>query len=1355
MRKSFARVNDEGMIPDLISLQVDSYNEFLQLDADPSKREDKGLQAVFSSYFPLSDGESTSMLEFVSYSIGEPKYNAKDSLVSGKTFASPLTAKLRLILWDDIEEGSDAPRGIKAIKEQEVYLCDVPMMTVKGGFIINGAERVIVSQMRRAPGVFFDSENSKINNSKVYTSKIIPATGSWLDFEFDTRDVLYFRIDRKRKIPITSFLIAMGMSLTEILKSFYNEVELQYSKKGWSAEFDYENVLGKRFLYKIVDAKTGKELLEENKKITKKTLKKLEEADLKRYLLDEDMLLSYAVSDDIIDEETGEVLLEAGSAVTEENLEILKKMSFKSIKVVNTDQTDMGSYVYDTLLEDKNRNQVEALYDIYKSARLGETPSSPEIAERFFNTLFFADGRYNLSDVGRMKINYRLGLDVEADTMTLTKKDILAVIKMLCNLKYTEGKTDDIDNLVNRRIRSVGELVENQVRIGMSRIERTIVEKMNSVDIDTVMPQNLINAKPLISSVRDFFATSQLSQFMDQVNPLAEVTHKRRLSALGPGGLTRERAGFEVRDVHPTHYGRICPVETPEGANIGLINSLSTFARINNYGFIETPYRKVKDGVVTDEVIYLSALEEDRGYNIAQANIKLDKKGKIISDLVSCRRNDEYLMVAPEEVDYVDISPKQLVSIATTLIPFLENCDAKRALMGSNMMRQAVPLVKTEAPFVGTGMESVVAKDSGCVVIAGHEGIVRSVDASKIIIERNDENHTGLGVDVYNLNKYVRTNHDTAVNQTPLIEAGELVKAGQVIADGQSTDKGELALGKNVLVAYMSWNGYNYEDSILISERLVKEEAFTSIHIEEFEIVARDTRLGPEEITRDIPNVSEEVLRKLDESGIIHVGAEVNSGDILVGKTTPKSESPMTPEEKLLKVIFGEKASDVKDSSLYLPHGVSNGVVVDVKVFTRRGIEKDERSIYAEMQEIEEVSREKDKEIAILETTLRRKVLNVAKGKKLSEEISKYKASEAISDEMVNSLSARMLAKLVVADQEVMDRLEKLTTSYQNRVEKLEKLFETRIMKIKEGDELAQGVLKVVKVYVATKYKLQPGDKMAGRHGNKGVVSKVLPVEDMPYLEDGTPVDLVLNPLGIPSRMNIGQVLEVHLGWASKNLGKRINAMLTAEAEKKAKVKEIRELLLNVYTRPDQIEAVKKANDEELVKMAKGMTHGLTFGTSVFEDIEVEEIEKLLELSGVDKSGSSQLTDGRTGELFPRKATVGYIYLLKLHHLVDDKIHARSIGPYSLITQQPLGGKSHFGGQRFGEMECWALQAYGAAYTLQEMLTVKSDDVIGRIKIYESIIQGNQNFTCGIPESFNVMVKEVRSLGLNIELVKE
>ena len=1350
LRKNFSNNKDIEAIPHLIALQKDSYEKFLQTDLAHEQRENIGIQSVFTSFFPISDSAGRVTIEFVKYSLGKPRYESHECLSAGRSFSAPLHAGLRLILWHQ-EEGSEI-REIRSIKEQEVYLCEVPLMTETGSFIINGAERVIVSQMRRAPGVFFDSENVKLSGSKSYTAKVIPHIGSWLDFEFDSKDIVHFRVDKKRKNPATSLLRVIGMSSESIIKTFYGSVDAVITKKGWALKFDTEFFLGKKVAHDLVCADSGEVAVKEGTKINRKIIEKLQSEKFSHYLLTDEALLGYIIAQDLIEPETGELLLEAGSIVTSESLEILKKLNFKTIAIINPSKSDIGPYLYNTMLVDKNLNQKDALFDIYKAIRLGEVPSSLEVAKNYFENLFLNDTRYNLSDVGRMKMNHRLGLNADKNILHLTNQDIEQTIRILSLIKHNDLKTDDIDNLANRRVRAVGELIENQMRIGMSRVEKAILEKINSVEVDTIMPQSLINSKPLITAIKDFFATSQLSQFMDQTNPLSDITHKRRLSALGPGGLTRERAGFEVRDVHPTHYGRICPIETPEGPNIGLINSLATYARINNYGFIETPYRKVVNGKVTAEVKYLSAMEEI-DFAIAQSTIEIDDKGNIKSDLVNCRKNGEFVMMPKDKIDFIDVSTKQIVSIATTLIPFLENDDANRALMGSNMQRQAVPLLRPDAPLVGTGMESVIASDCGAAVRAKKDGVVKFVDAAKIVIESSidDAPH----IEVYNLKKYARTNQDTCINQRPTVELGQKVKTGQIISDGHSIADGEIALGKNVRVAFMPWNGYNFEDSIIISEKLLADDTFTSIHIEELEVVARDTRLGPEEITRDIPNVSEEVLTKLDEEGVIHIGAEVQPGDLLVGKTTPKSESPMTPEEKLLKVIFGEKAADVKDSSLYAPTGIG-GTVVDVKVFSRKGVEKDERSIYIEMQQIEELNKNKNLKISFLENSLKSALADLFSGHKLLNNVDKLKTKSRLEKKELETLSKNHLVKITIDNAKVMDKAEKLIKAHNKQTSEIEKDFGEKVARIKAGDELGQGVLKIVKVYVASKYRLQPGDKMAGRHGNKGVVSKIAPLEDMPYSADGKPVDIVLNPLGVPSRMNVGQILETHLGFASKELGKQIGQLLDQISAKKGEfVKKLREKILAVYSEADETKKIKAMSEDELLEFASKLKNGIHFATGIFEGAKEEYITKLLEIANLDKSGQIELFDGKTGEKFDRKITVGYIYMLKLHHLVDDKIHARSIGPYSLITQQPLGGKSHFGGQRFGEMECWALQAYGAAYSLQEMLTVKSDDVVGRIKIYESIIQGNQNFNCGIPESFNVMIKEVRSLGLNIELVEE
>ena len=1348
LRKKFSEKEDETLIPNLISLQKDSYRKFLEKD-DTDKQTDSGLTKAFKSFFPLSDLNKTVTLDFVSYRFGDEKYSYKECLYSGRTYSAPLYATLRLIIWDDAEPGK---KNIKIIKEQEVFLCDMPLMTENGSFVFSGIERVIISQMRRAPGVFFDLEDSKISNTKIYTARVIPMNGSWLDFEFDIRDNLFFRLDRKRKMPVTTLLRAMGMSLEEILKSFYKQYNISFADGKYISDFDYSKVIGRKFEFDILDAKDGSIVIPRDTKITKRFLEKLKNSGFEKFIITDAIISSFVLVEDIVNKETGEVLLPVGTRLSNEKMEVIKSFGIKSINVINPDSSEIGSYIYETSLIDRNNNQELALYDIYKSIRIGDTPTSFEQAEKLFNGILFSS-KYDLSDVGRMKINYRLGLNIDEKILHLTKEDIISIIYTLSKIKHNEEPTDDIDNLANRRLRAVGELVENQFKIGMARIERAILEKMNNVDPNTIMPQNLINSKPLMASINDFFATSQLSQFMDQTNPLSELSHKRRISSLGPGGLTRERAGFEVRDIHYTHYGKICPIETPEGQNIGLVSNLALFAKTNKYGFIDTPYKRVIDGVVTDQVVYLSAIEE-ANYSICEASVNVDKNGKITDESIICRENGNYVNKSPLEVDFTEVSTRQIGSVATNLIPFIESDDAKRALLASNMMRQAVPFAKPELPIIGTGLEHLVAVDCGAVVKAKNDGIVRSVDASRIVVEVPKKGQLSE-IEIYELDKFKKTNNDTSINQRPLVEVGDVIKKDQIITDAQCVNNGELALGKNILVAFLPWDGYNFADSMVISERLVSDDVFTSIHIEEFEVVARDTRLGPEEITRDIPNVGEDVLKKLDESGIIHIGAEIKAGDILVGKTTPKSEAPSTPEEKLLKVIFGEKAYDVKDTSLYVSPGVLSGTVIDVKVFTRQGLEKDERAVFLENQQIEKLIKDKDEVTKLLKSNLNSQIIEMVEGKPIEKSLGDLKKGDKLTKSAIKSLPEGSISKIVVDDAKIMDKIEELNKAFKAKLDSLEKKFNAEVLKIKEGEDLNQGVLKVVKVLVATKQKLQPGDKMAGRHGNKGVISRVLPVADMPYMDDGTPIDLLLTPSGVPSRMSIGQILETHLGWAAASFGKQISEILDTIDDKKQKEEELRNKLLSIYDRPKEHETIKNMSADELLDLCEKYRKGVPFATGSFQDIKIEEIEDIMEKAGLNRSGQVTLFDGRTGEAFERPVTVGYMYMLKLHHLVDTKIHARSIGPYSLITQQPLGGKSHFGGQRFGEMECWALQGYGAAYTLQEMLTVKSDDVLGRVKIYESIIQGNQNFTCGVPESFNVMVKEVRSLGLNIELIKD
>jgi len=1356
IRKSFGRIETITSMPNLIEVQKNSYDHFLQINIPAEKRTITGLHAVFKSVFPIKDFAETSTLEFVRFNFDAPKYDVDECRSRGINFSAPLRVTLRLIVW--IVDEDTGAREIKDIKEQDVYMGDIPLMTDNGTFIINGTERVIVSQMHRSPGVFFDHDKGKTHSSGkfLYSCRIIPYRGSWLDFEFDAKDLVNARIDRRRKVPVTTLLRALGMDNSEILKTFYTSTIYKKLKSGWSAKFNPEQYRGVKLAYDLVDAKSGKVIAEAGKKMNVRTAKKFAEDGLKEYLVTDEQFIGKYNASDIVNPETGEIYIEGGEEITAAAIAVLEEAGVKDVAVLDIDHINVGAYMRNTLIADKNTTKEEALIDIYRVMRPGE-PTTAEAAEALFISLFFESERYDLSAVGRVKMNARLNLNHPEDTGVLTKEDIIGSIKLLVGLKDGIGEIDDIDHLGNRRVRSVGELMENQFRIGLLRMERSIVERMSSVDIDTVMPHDLVNAKPVAAAIREFFGSSQLSQFMDQTNPLSEITHKRRLSALGPGGLTRERAGFEVRDVHPTHYGRICPIETPEGPNIGLINSMATYARVNKYGFIESPYRKVVNSKVTDEVIYLSAIEEGK-YTIAQANSEMDEKNKLTGELISCRRNGDFVLAGAEGIDYIDVAPKQLVSVAAALIPFLENDDANRALMGSNMQRQAVPLLRSEAPLVGTGMEEIVAKDSGVTTVARRAGVVDQVDATRIVVRSSEASEDGApGVDIYNLIKFTRSNQSTCLNQRPLIKVGDKVAAGDIIADGPSTDLGELALGRNVLVAFMPWNGYNFEDSILISERIVSEDVFTSIHIDEFEVMARDTKLGAEEITRDIPNVGEEALRNLDEIGVVHIGAEVKPGDILVGKVTPKSESPMTPEEKLLRAIFGEKASDVRDSSLRLPPGVA-GTVVGVRIFSRRGIEKDERALSSEKSEIERLAKDRDDERAIIERFVYGRMKELLADKKATSGPKNFKPGTAITEKTFEEYSKGQLWQFAVKDEAVMAEIESLKKQLDGALGRINHKFEEKVGKVQAGDDLMPGVLKMVKVFVAVKRKLQPGDKMAGRHGNKGVISKIVPIEDMPYLEDGTQVDIVLNPLGVPSRMNVGQILETHLGWASAGIGNQIRGMLEEVQEqnnKSASVKKLKEFLGTMYEDKDAEKAIGKMNDGEVLELAGNLKKGVPFATPVFDGAKEADIEHWLKKANLDSSGQVQLFDGRTGEAFDRKTTVGYIYMLKLHHLVDDKIHARSIGPYSLVTQQPLGGKSQFGGQRFGEMECWALQAYGAAYTLQEMLTVKSDDVAGRSKIYESIVRGDNSFESGIPESFHVMVKELRSLGLNVELIEK
>jgi len=1349
VRKFFGNISEVAEMPNLIEVQRASYDQFLQVGKPEEGRLAEGLQAVFNSVFPISDFSGSALLEFADYEFEPPKYDVEECRQRGMTYAAPLKVTLRLIVFD-IDEDTGA-KSVKDIKEQDVYMGDMPLMTLNGTFVINGTERVIVSQMHRSPGVFFDHDKGKTHSSGklLFAARIIPYRGSWLDIEFDAKDIVHARIDRRRKLPVTSLLQALGLDPEEILDTFYDRVVYTRDGEGWRMPFDVARIRGFKGVVDLIDADSGKVVLEAGRRMTARTANKLVEGGVKALRVTNEDLIGHFLAEDVVDGKTGEIHAEAGDEITEELLEALLEVGYKEIQTLDIDYVNNGPYIRNTLAVDKNDTREGALFDIYRVMRPGEPPTI-DTAEAMFHSLFFDSERYDLSAVGRVKMNMRLDLTAEDTVRVLRKEDIIAVIGTLVGLRDGKGEIDDIDNLGNRRVRSVGELMENQYRVGLLRMERAIKERMSSVEIDTVMPQDLINAKPAAAAVREFFGSSQLSQFMDQTNPLSEITHKRRLSALGPGGLTRERAGFEVRDVHPTHYGRICPIETPEGPNIGLINSLATFARVNKYGFIESPYRQVKDGKVTPEVIYLSAMEEAKHY-VAQANAKIDKKGKFEEELIVCRHAGDVIMVPVERVDFMDVSPKQLVSVAASLIPFLENDDANRALMGSNMQRQAVPLVRAEAPLVGTGMELVVARDSGAAIVARRGGVIDQVDATRIVVRATEDlDPSRSGVDIYRLQKFQRSNQNTCINQRPLVNVGDQVGKNDIIADGPSTDLGDLALGRNVLVAFMPWNGYNFEDSILLSERIVREDVFTSIHIEEFEVMARDTKLGPEEITRDIPNVSEEALKNLDEAGIVYIGAEVSSSDILVGKITPKGESPMTPEEKLLRAIFGEKASDVRDTSLRLPPGVS-GTVVEVRVFNRHGVEKDERAMAIEREEIESLAKDRDDEQAILDRNVYGRLADMINGKAATAGPKGFKKGTKIDETVLEDFPRSQWWTFAVSDDKLMEKLEALRNQYDDSRRQLEQRFIDKVEKLQRGDELPPGVMKMVKVFVAVKRKIQPGDKMAGRHGNKGVVSRIVAIEDMPYLEDGTQVDIVLNPLGVPSRMNVGQILETHLGWACAGLGRKIGRLVD-EYKKSAKSKDLRNTINEIYGDNSQGEPVKDYDDKSLLLLADQLKSGVPIATPVFDGAREPDIVELLNQAGLDNTGQQILHDGRTGEQFDRPVTVGYIYMLKLHHLVDDKIHARSIGPYSLVTQQPLGGKAQFGGQRFGEMEVWALEAYGAAYTLQEMLTVKSDDVAGRTKVYEAIVRGDDTFEAGIPESFNVLVKEMRSLGLNVEL---
>ena len=1349
IRKNFGKLKESLSIPNLIEVQKNSYKELTENKTDVDQNLIKGFDRVFKSIFPIEDLNDKATLEYISYRLDKPKFDVEECISRGLTYSAALKCKLRLVVYEIDQENNT--KDILSAKEQEVYMGEVPMMTNSGTFITNGVQRVVVNQMHRSPGVFFDHDKGKSHASGklLFNCRVIPNRGSWLDFEFDVKDFLYFRIDRKKKIFITTLLQALGYSKNDIVNEFYESEKYSYDDKiqKWKTKFDPENYKAKNLSEEIVDAKNNKTVIKLGEKINFLTAKKLANDGLKEIYLSNQSLYGKFLHKDFI---AGDETFKIGTEINETIISKFIENNIYLIEISKTNSINKGPYILQTLLSDKNENKNDSITEIYKMLRPGEPPTL-EIAAQIFNNLFFSSDRYDLSDVGRVKMNSRLNLNCSDKITILRNDDIISIVKKMLDLRDGKDEVDDIDHLGNRRVRSVGELVENQARIGVYRMERAIKEKMTTLDIESAMPQDLINAKPLTISLKDFFATSQLSQFMDQTNPLSEITHKRRVSALGPGGLTRERAGFEVRDVHPTHYGRICPIETPEGPNIGLINSLSTYSKINKYGFIESPYKKVKNGVVQDTIEYLSAMEETK-FTIAQANSIIDKNGKIKEELVSCRQNLNFILSKPDNIDYIDVSPKQLVSVAASLIPFLENDDANRALMGSNMMRQAVPLLKPEAPLVGTGIESDVALDSGVTIVAKRRGVVDKIDGKRIVIKATDEkDFNKSGVDIYNLQKFKRSNQNTCINQKPLVRVGDKVKSGDIIADGPSTKVGELALGKNVTVAFMPWQGYNFEDSILISERCVTDDVFTSIHIEEYEVMARDTKLGEEDITRDIPNVNEESLKNLDESGIVYIGAEVKPGDILVGKVTPKGDSASGPEEKLLRSIFGEKAIDVTDTSLKMPSG-SGGIVVDVRVFNRHGIEKDERSITIERAEIEAVQQDKIVEEEILERSIKQRVSPILTGIKLSKKIKNADEGEILNDKNINSLIVSDIFKLSLSDEKKIEALSQLKDQYNFAKKDIQERFEDKVLKIQQGDDLLPSVMKMVKVFVAIKRRLRPGDKMSGRHGNKGVVSKIVPVQDMPYQENGKPVDIVLNPLGVPSRMNVGQILETHLGWSCTELGETLNKMIDENQKKIEKNEKLSNFLKSVYGDELYNESIENLSGTEFSDLCSNIKNGIPIATPVFDGAKENDVTKMLKLAKLPSSGQTTLWDGRTGEKFDRSVTVGTIYMLKLHHLVEDKIHARSTGPYSLVTQQPLGGKAQLGGQRFGEMEVWALEAYGASYTLQEILTVKSDDVAGRVKVYETIVKGEENFESGIPESFNVLVKEIKSLALNVEL---
>jgi len=1344
IRKSFAKRASVLPIPFLLATQLESYAAFLQEKVAPNKRQNQGLQAAFNSIFPIESHTKNARLDFISYELGSPVFDVKECQQRGLTYASPLRARVRLTIMDkEISKPT-----VKEVKEQEVYMGEIPLMTDTGSFVINGTERVIVSQLHRSPGVFFEHDRGKTHSSGklLFSARIIPYRGSWLDYEFDPKDCLYFRIDRRRKMPVTTLLKAIGCTPEQILKEFFIFDCFYFSDKNIQFELVPERMRGEVASFDIL-AKGKKVIVQKDKRITAKHIREMQEAKIDQLEVPEDFLLGRILAQNIVDRETGEIVALANDEVTEETLNKLRKADIKKINTLYVNDLNHGAFISQTLKIDETTDELNAQVAIYRMMRPGEPPTE-EAVKALFTGLFYSPERYDLSVVGRMKFNRRVGRTELTGSQTLSNEDIIAVIKILVELRNGRGEIDDIDHLGNRRVRSVGELAENQFRSGLVRVERAVKERLSQAESDNLMPHDLINAKPVSAAAREFFGSSQLSQFMDQTNPLSEITHKRRISALGPGGLTRERAGFEVRDVHPTHYGRVCPIETPEGPNIGLINSLALYARTNEYGFIETPYSKVKDCQVTEEIDYLSAIEEGN-YMIAQANAELDDNNRFISEIVSCRHKNEFALSTPERIEYVDVAPAQIVSVAASLIPFLEHDDANRALMGSNMQRQAVPCLRAEKSLVGTGIERVVAVHSGTTVRAKRGGIVDYVDAGRIVVRVYDaETRMGeVGVDIYNLIKYTRSNQNTNINQRPLVKIGDKIEKDDVIADGASTDMGELALGQNMLVAFMPWNGYNFEDSILISERVVAEDRFTSIHIEELSVVSRDTKLGTEEITADIPNLSEHQLGRLDESGIVYIGAEVEAGDVLVGKVTPKGETQLTPEEKLLRAIFGEKASDVKDTSLRVPSGIS-GTVIDVQVFTREGIERDKRAQKIIDDELDRYKKDLADQMRIVEEDAFERLERLLLGKVATGGPNKLVKGKEITAEYLKGFDPHYWFDIRLADEDASIQLEQVRESMAQKRKAFDAAFEEKKKKLTQGDELAPGVQKMVKIYIAVKRRLQPGDKMAGRHGNKGVISKIVPLEDMPYMADGTPVDVVLNPLGVPSRMNVGQILEVHLGWAAKGLGRKIDEMLKAQQN----ANEIREFLDKIYNGSGKKEDIASLSDSEIISLAGNLTEGVPFATPVFDGATESEIKDMLALAGLPKSGQITLYDGRTGEAFDRQVTVGYMHVLKLHHLVDDKMHARSTGPYSLVTQQPLGGKAQFGGQRFGEMEVWALEAYGAAYTLQEMLTVKSDDVTGRTKVYESIVKGDHKIDAGMPESFNVLVKEIRSLGMDIDL---